>query len=575
MSQVLEGPPLPLISTPAATDPAPTPNPEPYEVPDEYKIVDATDEAKLKRMFPEIGYICGQPPERCSGANYIFEQKDKRVFRMVLSKLVREEEEWMVHELRHYVESLTFLGFEATRAMLLHLLLCFEKGPDAPLPKIDYRYVTQFFRALRDQNCSGQEVESEVASKHSKASNSSSRAQGNDDGNTPADTCKSGDIDEDVKETLKLYKGTYNESGYNGFGHRYETMSTFINYIVIDYLGDLKTHVEKNTFVVLKRFIVYDLMKNNIDYMAKQRQQRTKKDGHTRSNGGGGQTKQHKLARRERRRQYVVAGNVPRSQAVEHANGVLAKINNAKTDKCRNNDWAKYGTAVAAAKSIEQRLWLIYDLNTKLHVAEKSTVMLIPLYSASAKYITVDTTCLYGILLECERHNDNSRCEKGCERCEDCAPFKRSDTNAIRFRWKRMEHWLKFFKIPEKFLVTKTERPTENTAYFNTMIMTDGYGASLSTFRWRQKALPESSPDAPTTCSDVLVTEPSSEPSTSTPTTSALPAPARKRGRSRKTSTAPEAVPSDQPISAPLASTSTAVAQSPTETNGKYIHIRN
>ncbi|KAJ2796137.1 hypothetical protein H4S07_006305, partial [Coemansia furcata] len=234
MSQVLEGPPLPLISTPAATDPAPTPNPEPYEVPDEYKIVDATDEAKLKRMFPEIGYICGQPPERCSGANYIFERKDKRVFRMVLSKLVRKEEEWM--------------------------------GPDAPLPKIDYRYVTQFFRALRDQNCSGQEVENEVASKHSEASNSSSSAQGNDDGNTPADTCKSGDIDEDVKETLKLYKGTYNESGYNGFGRRYETMSTFINYIVIDYLGDLKTHVEKNTFVVLKRFIVYDLTKNNIDY---------------------------------------------------------------------------------------------------------------------------------------------------------------------------------------------------------------------------------------------------------------------------------------------------------------------
>ncbi|KAJ2838791.1 hypothetical protein FBU31_000840 [Coemansia sp. 'formosensis'] len=469
MSQALEGPPLPLTSTPVATDPEPESNQQHYKVPDEYKIVSPGDEAELKKKFPDMDYICGQPPERCSGASYKYEKEDKRVFRMVLSKLVREEEEWMLRELRHYVQSLTFLSYEATRAMLLHLHICFEKGPDAPLPKIDYRYVTQFFRALRDQNCSGQEVEKEVASEHGnngadnetsehrEARNSSSSAQGNNGGDTPADTRKSGDIDEDVKKTLKLYESTYNKSGYSGFGCRSETMTALINYIVIDYLGDLKTHVEKNAFVVLKRFTVYDLMKDNVDYVAKQRQQRTKKDGHTRSNGGGGQTKQHKLARRERRWQYKAAGNVPRKKAVERANGVLAKVNNTKTDKCTNADWAKYGAAISAAKSIEQRLRLIYDLNAKLHVADKGTVSLIPLYSASAKYITVDTTCLYDILLECERHNDNSRCEKGCERCKDCAPFKRSDTNAKRFRWNRMEHWLEFFKIPEKFLVTKTE----------------------------------------------------------------------------------------------------------------------
>ncbi|KAJ2838504.1 hypothetical protein FBU31_000906 [Coemansia sp. 'formosensis'] len=579
MSQAQEGPPLPLPGTPAATDPEPESDPKPYEVPDEYKIVSPDDEAELKKKFPDMDYICGQPPERCSGANYTFEKGDKRVFRMTLSKLVREEEEWMLRELRHYVKSLTFLSYEATRAMLLHLQICFEKGPDAALPKIDYRYVSQFFRELRDQNCSGQEIENEVAnehgnddadnetSEHVEASNGSSSEHGNDGGDTPADTRKSGDIDKDVKETLKLYKGTYNESGYNGFGRRYETMTALINYIVIDYLGDLKTHVEKNAFVVLKRYIVYDLTKDNVDYVAKQRRQRTKKDGYARCNGGGGQTKQHKLARRERRRQYVAAGNVPHKKAVERANSVLTKVNNAKTEKCRNEDWAKYGTAISVAKSIEQRLRLIYDLNTKLRVAEKSTVMLIPLYSASAKYITVDTTCLFDILMERERHNDNSRCEKGCERCKDRAPFTRSDTNKERFRWNRMEHWLKFFKIPEKLLIAKTERPTENKAYFNTMIMTDGYGTSLSTFRWRQKALPESSPDAPTTPSDPSVAEPSSEPSTSVPSTSALPAPARKRGRSQKTATAPESVASNPPISAPSASTSTVAAQLPTETN--------
>ncbi|KAJ2835737.1 hypothetical protein FBU31_001542, partial [Coemansia sp. 'formosensis'] len=543
MSQLLEDPPLPLTSTPVATDPAPTSEPGHYKVPDEYKIVDATDEAELQKKFPEMDFLCGQAPEKHSSANYTFEKEDKKVFRMVLSKLVREK--WMLRELRHYVESLTFLSYEATRAMLLHLHICFEKGADAPLPKIDYRYITQFFRGLRDQR----------SSKHSEDSNSSSSAQGNDGGAKPADTRKFGDIDEDVKETLKLYEGTYNESGYNGFSRRYETMSQLINYIVIDYLGDLKTHVEKNAFVVLKRFIVYDLTKNNIDYVAKQRQQRTKKDGHTRSNGGGGQTKQHKLARRERRRQYAAAGNVPRKKAVERANGILTKVSNAKTEKCRNDDWAKYGTAISAAKSIEQRLRLIYDLNAKLRTADKGTVMLIPLYSASAKYITVDTTGLFEILMERERHNDEDRCKGGCKRCEDRAPFTRSDKNKDQFLWRRVEYWLKYFSIPEKFLVTKTERPVENRVYFNTMIMTDGYGASLSTFRWRQKALPESSPKAPNTPSDPSVAEPSSKPSTSMLSTSALPAPPRKHGRPQKTTTAPSA------------STSTVAAQSPTGSN--------
>ncbi|KAJ2829827.1 hypothetical protein FBU31_002620 [Coemansia sp. 'formosensis'] len=193
--------------------------------------------------------------------------------------------------------------------------------------------------------------------------------------------------------------------------------------------------------------------------------------------------------------------------------------------------------------------------------------MLIPLYSASTKYIMVDMMCLYGILLECKRHNDNSQCEKGCEHCKDHAPFKQSDTNAKRFWWKWIEHWLEFFKIPQKFLVAKTEQPVKNKPYFNMMIMTDGYSTSLSMFRWKQKALPESSPKAPTTHSDPSVAKPSSEPSTSVPTTSAPPAPSQKRGHSQKTTTAPESVASNPPISVPSASMSTVAVQSPTEPN--------
>ncbi|KAJ2824402.1 hypothetical protein FBU31_004005, partial [Coemansia sp. 'formosensis'] len=55
---------------------------------------------------------------------------------------------------------------------------------------------------------------------------------------------------------------------------------------------------------------------------------------------------------------------------------------------------------------MELRLKEVFNLNLKLCAANKGTVMLLPLFSLVARYITFDSTRLYKILLECERHNN-------------------------------------------------------------------------------------------------------------------------------------------------------------------------
>ncbi|KAJ2875938.1 hypothetical protein H4R27_006377, partial [Coemansia aciculifera] len=127
-----------------------------------------------------------------------------------------------------------------------------------------------------------------------------------------------------------------------------------------------------------------------------------------------------------------------------------------------------------AATTTELKLRAIFDLNAKLRKANKGTVSLLPLYSLAAKYITLDTTGLFDLLKERERHKQYRKTKKGCERCKDCEPFKRSETNVDRFLWQRMGHWLKYFAIPDHLLLAKDKEAVPGRAYFNSMIMTDG-----------------------------------------------------------------------------------------------------
>ncbi|KAJ2878458.1 hypothetical protein H4R27_005804, partial [Coemansia aciculifera] len=489
-------------------------------VPHEYKAVDANDEARLHQLHPDMAYICGQAPRRPDDANYEYVKSEMKVFRSTLFALVGNT--WLLRDFRYYVRSLTYLGFEATRALLLHLLLHFEKGPNFPLPDISHRYISQFFRTLRDRDrgkasdtipssqddLDGKDNDSNDSNPHAPCSEPS------------ASSPKRGAIDLDVQATLKIYEGAYSDSGYSGFGCQPETMTQLIHYMVEGYMTNLKVHAGKSMVVCLRRHIIFDITKDNILYTGRRRRRRSRKDGYVRANGGGGQTRNQRIARREWRR-LVAAGNLPRWKAVERANAVIAKLS-SPTAKCDLDDWNKYGAKHSKAKTIAQKLRVIYDTNLDLRKAKQSTVTLIPLYSASAKYVTVDSTALFEVLMEFEKHYSEKRCKTDCECCNDDEPFKRSTTDDKRFRWNRIRHWLEFVKVPYDLLLGKDEEAEPGRRYFNTMLSTDGFGASLSTFKWVRRKLSEQTPEAPTALPGPSAVESSAAaPTTSAPMSSA------------------------------------------------------
>ncbi|KAJ2881291.1 hypothetical protein H4R27_004183 [Coemansia aciculifera] len=508
MSQAQEGSPVATVT-------------EPERVPSEYKVVNANDEARLRQLHPDMAYICGQAPRRPDDVNYEYVKSEMKVFRSTLFALVGNT--WLLRDFRYYVRSLTYLGFEATRALLLHLLLYFEKGLDFPLPSIDHCYVSQFFRALRDRDCG-------KVSNSGPSSQDDLDGEDSDDNNPHAPSCeasdnapstrKRGTIDLDVQATLKIYEGAYSEFGYSGFGCRPETMSQLIHYMVKDYMVSLGTHADKNMVGCLRRHIIFDITKDNTLYTGRRRRRRSRKDGYMRANGGGGQTRNQRIARREWWR-LVAAGNVPRWKAVERANAVIVKLGSPAA-KCDLDDWNKYGAKHSKAKTIAQKLRVIYDTNLDLRKASQSTVALLPLYSASAKFITVDSTALFEVLMEFEKHYSEKRCKTECECCNANEPFKRPTTDKTRFLRDRIRHWLEFVKVPYDLLLKKDEEAEPGRRYFNTMLSTDGFGASLSTFKWVRRKLSEKTPEASTVPPDPSTVESStSAPTSSAPTSSA------------------------------------------------------
>ncbi|KAJ2754378.1 hypothetical protein GGI19_002445, partial [Coemansia pectinata] len=497
---------------------------QPERVPHEYKAVNANDEARLCQLHPDMAYICGQAPRRPDDANYEYVKSEMKVFRSTLFALVGDT--WLLRDFRYYVRSLTYLGFEATRALLLHILLHFEEGPDFPLPDITVRYISQFFRALHDQDCdkasdTSPSSEDDLDGEDNESNPCAPRCETSD--NVPS-TGKRGAIDLDVQATLKIYEGAYSDSGYSGFGSRPETMTTLVQYMVQDYMTNLKVHADKNMVVCIRRHIIFDITKDNILYTGRRRRHRSRKDGYVRANGGGGQTRNQRITRREWRR-LVAAGNVPRWKAVERANAVIAKLGSPAA-KCDLDDWNKYGAKHSKAKTITQKLRVIYDTNLDLRKASQSTVALIPLYSASAKYVIVDSTALFEVLMEFEKHYSEKRCKTECECCNDDEPFKRPTIDGKRFRWNRIRHWLEFVKVPYDLLLKKDEEAEPGRRYFNTMLSTDGFCTSLSTFKWVRRKLSKQTPETSTAPPDPSAAESStvvSSSSSAAPTTSAPP----------------------------------------------------
>ncbi|KAJ2062162.1 transcriptional repressor general negative regulator of transcription subunit 4 [Coemansia sp. S146] len=171
---------------------------------------DAVDEQELISRFPEIEYICGQPPRRPEGATFYYARKEVRVQRSLLSELICET--WITQEIQYYVYMLTLLGFEASRLMLLHLQLHFENKPGIPLPKIDKTFIGQFFRALRNRS--------------------------------QATNARRGRVRQDVLYTLRIYESTYSDLGFHASGCT-KTMTQFINYMVNEYKSLIELHATK------------------------------------------------------------------------------------------------------------------------------------------------------------------------------------------------------------------------------------------------------------------------------------------------------------------------------------------
>ncbi|KAJ2821031.1 hypothetical protein GGI24_004322, partial [Coemansia furcata] len=264
-------------------------------------------------------------------------------------------------------------------------------------------------------------------------------------------------------------------------------MSNFFNYMVKEHLAHIELHAKNSLDLLLRRFIIHDLTKGNRSYRNHRRRQRSRRDGHTRSNGGGGQTPSQRIARR-RWWHTVHDGNISRGQASKRAKEVLERMHD-QSKECLESDWQTYGVPYLTATTTELRLKEVFNLNLKLRAANKGTVMLLPLFSPAARYITFDSTGLYKILLECERHNNTGYCDSdnGCNRCRGRKTIKVPADDDSRFRWERIKFWLMYFNIPEKLLLQKDGLPTEGRSYFNCMLSTDGFGASLSTFRWVRK----------------------------------------------------------------------------------------
>ncbi|KAJ2056158.1 hypothetical protein GGI17_006337 [Coemansia sp. S146] len=285
---------------------------------------------------------------------------------------------------------------------------------------------------------------------------------------------------------MTCYEGAYSDSGYSGFGCRPETMSQLIHYMVKDYMVNLGTHADKNMVVCLRRHIIFDIMKDNVLYTG-------------------------------RRRRHC--------SPVERANAVIAKLGSPAA-KCDLDDWNKHGAKHSKAKTIAQKLRVIYNTNLDLRKASQSTIALIPLYSASAKFITVDSTALFEVLMEFEKHYSEKRCKSECECCNANESFKRPTTDKTRL--------LRLLILFEQQVIW----------HFNTMLSMDGFGASLSTFKWITQPL--SSTSAPTSSAPSAA-----ESSTARGKRRHTPEPALKIGRLRVVVRVPSPVPVRAPSPEP------------------------
>ncbi|KAJ2884311.1 hypothetical protein H4R27_002192 [Coemansia aciculifera] len=166
----------------------------------------------------------------------------------------------------------------------------------------------------------------------------------------------------------------------------------------------------------------------------------------------------------------------------DDGDGVVADDAATANASVTDDDMQIFGAEVAEVlKSAKKEtfyrdgLMLMHRLIGRLRDLGGEPVALVPLYHASAGYITIDTCGLYYLLRNLAKTSD-----------VECP-----EANADDFARNRLRHMPKALTIPRKLFLWPEETVVERKTYFRNSFATDGVGTSLATRRW------ESFPNAP------------------------------------------------------------------------------
>ncbi|KAJ2505801.1 hypothetical protein IWW47_001885, partial [Coemansia sp. RSA 2052] len=406
-----------------------------------------------------------QPPDE---GGVTWKSGDEKVIVMSLRDLVKDPV--LLEYIHRCVRSMTILGFKTSRLLLLHLQrLCDKRQADPTMvfPAVNVTMFCHLFYMLQDNFIQKPDA---VVEKHTAEERESYAISG----------------------------------GYEGTTFGTGAMSQLLNYMAKQYIANLELHAKQSMDLLTCRLVIASLLKNNKP-LPRHLQHAPSPSGRLH----GGNNKANRRLKHAHRRKVLEwtrrSGNVSRKEAKKRADDLVAHLRNPK-DLCDASDMANYGHNKSKFTTLESRIQFIYSLNKRVEETGGSPVSLVPLFSSRAKHIRIDSVGLYKLLLAQEQHLVDEWCMAGCSFCRGVFEreaqhvvgqqqrqdwwlqrFKRPVPNKQAFQKERDELWRKLFKIPDHlFHGPQRVDVLPGTAYFNSMITTDGVSASIVTFKWRR-----------------------------------------------------------------------------------------
>ncbi|KAJ2492807.1 hypothetical protein IWW37_001105 [Coemansia sp. RSA 2050] len=151
---------------------------------------------------------------------------------------------------------------------------------------------------------------------------------------------------------------------------------------------------------------------------------------------------------------------------------------NAISPDIADNDMRLYGAAVVILKSTNDKdlyqraLLIMYHLIARLCALNGRPTTLVPLYHASAGYVTIDSGGLYYLIKNVAAKSSGIVCP---------------GPNVADFAKNRLHHWPRLANIPTKLVLRPGDAVVGNKTYFRYSFATDGVGTSLYTRTWKSR----------------------------------------------------------------------------------------